>query len=448
LNLSSTLATRDPAYNRLKNRLIAETGLSFYANRDHELTDLIGQRLAALRLRDCASYAALLDAGGEGETEMDVLIGKLTIGETSFFRDPEQFAAIRDIVLPHILERKQESKQLRIWSAGCATGAEPYSLAIMLERDLAARIDGWRIDIVATDLNRNYLARAAEGIFRAWALRSVSDEVRRDCFLEEGATWKIHPRYKQWISFHYKNLVGSGSIASLAAGDAFDLILCRNVMIYFTAEVNRRLIGQFHDCLEYGGWLVVGASEHNQEYYKAFRAVRPVGTKLYQKAPYQAKPVPLLPQKAPEPRPPPAEPLIAAAQAPETASLKVLRELVDCGDWEGAAEIGQQLLTQDKLNAAIYFYQAMIFENLGIPNAAERSLRQAIYLDRNFAMAHYHLGLALKRDGQMAAAARSFGNVLRILEGIAAPAQVMDGVEISASALKELAGMHLEGSKA
>jgi chemotaxis protein methyltransferase CheR len=124
-----TCEPQDPAFRRLKRELIASTGLAFYAERDSLLTEVIEARLADLGLRDCSAYAKFLTEGGEGREEMELLIGQLTIGETYFFRDEEQFAAIRDIVLPDILARKRTSKELRIWSAGCSTGAEPYSLA-------------------------------------------------------------------------------------------------------------------------------------------------------------------------------------------------------------------------------------------------------------------------------------------------------------------------------
>ncbi len=113
--------------------------------------------------------------------------------------------------------------------------------------------------------------------------------------------------------------------------------------------------------------------------------------------------------------------------------MEGLRQLADRGDWQGAAEYGQRLLTQDRLNPEIHFYQALIFENLGIADEAERSLRQAIYLDRNFALAHYHLGLALKRDRQMRAAARSFGNVLKVLAGMPDDAIVTAGPGVTAT---------------
>ena len=464
----------DPAYHRLKRHLIASTGLSFYADRDDELADLIADRLAALRVANCTRYEDFLTSGVGREAEMEVLIGKLTIGETSFFRDPEQFAAIRDIVLPDILERKQQSKQLRIWSAGCAAGAEPYSLAIMLARDLADRIEGWQVDIRATDLNRSFLAKAVEGNFRAWALCSISDEIRRECFTTEGSTWTIHVRYKRWISFQYMNLVDSKFLPPLTPGTHFDLILCRNVIIYFTTKINHRLSEQIWDSLEFGGWLLVGSSEHHPQSCTAFRGINAAGTKLYQKtsdpvsalevarleAPSPAADAPRsLPAPPPTPMPAPVlgsaahvlassvvcGPAIRNSAVSDRTGEEVLRQLVDCGDWQGSAECSQSLLAEDKWNPAVYLYQALAFEKLGSSNASERSLRQAIYVDRMFAMAHYHLALALKRDCQMLAAARSFDNVIRILAEEAAEMPVMAGAEVTVTELRDLAGMQLEG---
>jgi chemotaxis protein methyltransferase CheR len=432
--------SEDSSYLRLKNQLIASTGLAFYADRDEELSKLIGQRLSDLRLPDCSSYTKFLADRVKGEAEMDVLIAKLTIGETSFFRDPEQFTAIRDVILPEILERKQSSKQLRIWSAGCATGAEPYSLAILMERELSDRIAGWEIAIHATDLNRGFLAKAVEGKFRAWTLRSIADEVKRECFSKEGLLWAIHPRYKQWISFAQMNLV-ENDFPILP----FDLILCRNVMIYFSREVNRRLIGRFHESLEDYGWLVVGGAEHNPEDYHAYSAVDAAGTKLYQKRSIQCKPVE--PMRKPELQSwlAPVRKPCAAPAAGTKAQLDIedLRQFADSGDWESGSEFGRRLLAQDRLNPEIHFYLALIFENLAIVGEPERSLRQALYLDRNFALAHYHLGLALKRDGEIAGAARSFGNVLKVLNSMPDDAAVTAGRGITAISLKKLARMHL-----
>jgi chemotaxis protein methyltransferase CheR len=439
------LVSQDPCYTRLKEHLIAITGLAFYSDRDERLTELIASRLSALGMHDCSSYTNLLADQEQGRAEMDVLISRLTIGETYFFRDEAQFDAIRSVILPDILERNKCSKQLRIWSAGCATGAEPYSLAILLARDFADRIAGWQVGIDATDLNRGYLAQAAAGKFRAWAIRSTSDEVKRECFSKEGLIWTIHPRYKQWISFHHMNLVEHEFPTPWPDGTLFDLILCRNVMIYFTPEVNRRLIGQLHNSLADDGWLVVGAAEHGLDSYQAFRTSDVAMARIYQRLP-----PPLVPL-AEGPELPEVTPLEVAAEPvaePARADLEGLRQLADRGDWQGAAEYGQTLLSRDGLNPQIHFYQALIFENLGRAAEAQRWLRQAIYLDRHFALAHYELGLALERDRQTPAAARSFGNVLKVLATTPDDAMVTAGSGVTATGLKELARLHLRKSSA
>jgi chemotaxis protein methyltransferase CheR len=448
--------SQDRGYSRLKEHLIATTGLAFYADRDEQLTELIASRLSALGILDCSAYTDLLVDQKRGRAEMDVLIAWLTIGETYFFRDEAQFDAIRDIILPDILERNKSSKQLRIWSAGCATGAEPYSLAIMLARVLADRIAGWQVAIQATDLNRDYLAVAAEGKFREWAFRSTSDEVRRECFSEEGLLWTIHPRFKEWISFHYMNLVESEFLTPWPEGTRFDLILCRNVMIYFAPEVNRRLIGQLHNSLGEEGWLVVGAAEHGLDSYQAFRSSDVSKARIYQKMPPPIVPLELAPlELAPEPMAalrPLSGPCIHLQSArdggPTATNVEGLRQLADRGDWQAAAEYGRTLLSHDGLNPQIHFYQALIFENLGRAAEAERWLRQAIYLDRNFAFAHYQLGLALERGRQVPAAARSFGNVLKVLAGVPDDATVTAGSGVTATGLKALARTHLEKSSA
>jgi chemotaxis protein methyltransferase CheR len=443
----------DPSYPRLKRHLIAATGLAFYTDRDEQLCELISERMAELGLGSCASYGQFLD-GVQGHREWEILTGQLTIGETYFFRDEAHYAALRDIVFPDILSRNRRSMELRVWSAGCSTGAEPYSLAIMLSRQMAERTAGWKISIVGTDLNRSFLAEAEEGKYREWALRATPNAVRRDCFSKDGGLWAIDPRFKEWVSFQYLNLAESKLTPPFTG--PVDLILCRNVMIYFGAEANRKLIGTFHDCLADGGWLAVGAAETSPGKFQAFHLVDAAGARLYQKmtkpnmalvvvpAPVTLQPAaaqPLVEPAAVEP--PVAKPRALRAHEPQRADLEGLLRLADRGDWERAHDYSQRLLEQEPLNPVAHFYKALMLEHLGRAPDAERSLRRAIYLDRNFALAHYHLGLALKRDRQTDKASRSFGNVLRVLEGIPDHAAVTAGPGVNATGLMELAKMHL-----
>jgi chemotaxis protein methyltransferase CheR len=130
----------------------------------------------------------------------------------------------------------------------------------------------------------------------------------------------------------------------------------------------------------------------------------------------------------------------------EQADVDGLRELADRGDWQGAVQYGDRLLQRERLNPTIHFYQALVFEKLGALHKAARFLRQAIYLDRNFALAHYHMGLALERDRHPRAASRSFENVLRVLEDLPGGGAVRAGPGITVTALRELARMRIESA--
>jgi chemotaxis protein methyltransferase CheR len=217
--------------------------------------------------------------------------------------------------------------------------------------------------------------------------------------------------------------------------------------------VSRRLIGQFHESLEDRGWLVVGPSEHNLENYKDFSVIDAAGAKLYQRTAAKCSALQVIaetkihsePVLAPKPR---AAPSIKPQPDPDRADMEGLRLLADRGDWKNASEYGRKLLTEDRLNPEIHFYLALILENLGTADEPERSLRHALYLDRNFALAHYHLGLALRRHGQIDGATRSFGNVLKVLRGTLDDEALMGGRGITALRLKELAKMHLGSSDA
>jgi len=431
----------DPSYLSLKAHLIACTGLAFYYDRDQDLSERIVRRLCELDLPDCAAYSELLACGKAGAAELEVMIERLNIGETYFFRDQEQFDAIRDVILPEILERKKASKQLRIWSAGCSNGAEPYSLAILLGNELKHQIADWDVSILATDINRRCLTEAAEGRFGEWALRSTPDEMKRQNFSKEYLGWAIDPQYKKLVSFAHVNLVEGNFSASWSETTNFDLILCRNVMIYFAPEVRRRLIHQFHHSLADGGWFLVGAVEHDLESFSSFRVVQTPGGTLYRKN--ETKPI-FAPLPLPEPIPLAKKQVPAMEQEPATQPhIEGLRELANRGDWKNAVHYYHQLLAQDRLNPITHFYHAVVLEQMGLSTEAERSLRLAIDLDRNFLMAHHLLGLALTKEKEPDQAALSFQNVLKLSFHMPDDQFVSEGAGMTVADLKGLAKMQL-----
>jgi chemotaxis protein methyltransferase CheR len=411
----------DPAYPSLKEYVIATTGLAYYADKDADFVRRLCRRWRPLGVRNCSAYLELLRDPVQGASEMDALVTEITIGESHFFRHQEHFDALRNLVLPTLIARNTQGRRIRIWCAGSADGAEPYSLSVLIKRDMGHLFEGWDVTILATDINRQALSAAQEGRFEGWSFRSTPEDLRRVCFLKEGKYWKIHRRYRDGVSFQYHNLVQSSFPPLLGCFSEFDLIVCRNVMIYFGPQLMGRIVRQFHECLAEGGWLLVGPSEPNMTHFTLFRPVNAPGVTLYQKclqaapAPsYQAPPAPALAALPLQSEPDVSSPDPSPAQnAPEV--LATIRQLADQGEWDGAAQLCRELLQQDSFNSLVHFHYALVLEQTGEKDEAERSLRRTIYLDRQSVLAHYHLGVLLRSRGDWRQALRCFDNTFELL---------------------------------
>lgn len=438
----------DPLYALLKEHVVESTGLSYYTDKDLDLARRVSRRLSSLGVNDCASYLTVLRDPIRGPSELDALVAEITIAETYFFRHSEHFDALRDIVLPNIMARKRAHRHLRIWCAGCADGPEPYSLAILLHREMKHDLRGWDISILGTDINRQGLARAREGKFEEWALRSTPENLKRDCFLQEGKLWSIAPHYKEWVSFQYHNLVDHSFPSLLNNLSAFDLIVCRNVMIYFAPDLMRRLIRQFYNCLVPSAWFLVGPAEPNMSYFQSFHTVNAPGVTLYQKPeqPVASPNVEVVAIPACRPPVPCVETTARHALASESfdPTIADVRRHADSGAWEAALECSDRLLGKENLNPTVHFYRALVLEHITKHSEAEQSLRRAIYLDRQFVLAHYYLGLLLQSRGDPRQAERSFKNTLDLLLPRCDADTFVDADGITAAELRKLAKIQLE----
>lgn len=202
--------------------------------------------------------SALLDALTDGDNPewLDMLVQHLTVGETYFLRDPAQIAALRNTILPEIVERHQHDRRVRMWSAGCSTGEEPYTLAILLREHTV--LDGWEVQIYGTDLNRNSLRIAREARYPAWSFRATSEMFRQRYFEPAGNAWRLNESVRRMVRFGWTNLA---SDPLTAPSNQFDLIVCRNVTIYFDDATTQRLYRGLIDALAPGGWLMLGSSD-------------------------------------------------------------------------------------------------------------------------------------------------------------------------------------------
>ena len=453
---------RDSGFSRLKSYIIGLTGLAYYDDKDDALAERLARRLRANGRADCTGYLELLMSDPEGRRELDELISELTIGETFFFRYPEQFEALRTIILPDCIARNRDERRLRVWSAGCSTGAEPYSIAVLDHEVFGEHLPDWHVTILATDINRDFLARARTGRFGDWALRSVAESQRAALFVADNGQWLLRNPYRGMVSFAHHNLISPGDCwmpPDGFGGGGFDIILCRNVLIYFDRETIQLLLPRLADGLKADGWLLVGSSEPNEDFNRVFATVNAPGTTLYRKAapaspPLWAAEAPQIRVLPPRPAriarsralPPRRSPPPAVPVERPRPSLSEIIDLADRGRWDEARRVCDQCLAVDAMNPVTHYLSALVHHHGGTGSLeAEQSCRKAIYLDRNFALAHYQLGAILAGRGEPAGARRALLNVLRILEQLPDTAPLPAGDGLTAGGLRAMVKLRLEG---
>ncbi len=251
-----TSVARTANMDRFRSIIANRFGLHFEEAKTSFLDDLLRRRLEATGQSGDA-YLDVLDAKAS-ENELSLLIRELTVGETYFFRNMDQFRAFSEVVLPSRLQARASQKRMRILSAGCASGEEAYSLAILLRE--AAVDPSWDIFILAVDINAAMIDAAIRARFSAWALRETPPDVQRRWF-RPGAhgQFALDPTLRQNIRFETRNLADDDP--ELWQPEAYDAVFCRNVIMYFTPEAGRSVVGRIARSLAPGGYLFLGHAE-------------------------------------------------------------------------------------------------------------------------------------------------------------------------------------------
>ena len=255
--LNSPLSERD--YARVRALIRDRSGLEVQSARRSELERAVDEAFAATGARSGPELCALLAQDGHGRT-MDTIVDALAVGESHFFRGRAHFEALRSHVLPDLIARRQATRRLRIWSAGCAAGQEPYSLAILLDR-LLPDIDDWDIHILATDVARSALDEARRGVYRRWSFREVPPLIEQAYFVAHGELRELVPRIRDRVTFAPLNLVTDPYPATRSSGHRMDLVVCRNVLIYFDEAVRQDVVRRLGETLADDGWLLLGHAE-------------------------------------------------------------------------------------------------------------------------------------------------------------------------------------------
>lgn len=421
-----------------------------------------------------------------------VWISAYTIHETYFFRDAPQWNAIRTRVLPDRIAARSKSKSLKIWSAGCSSGEEAYTASIVVKDVL--NDPSWNVKILGTDISADVIEKARQGIYREWSFRQTPLHVRDDCFEPvTPSSWKIRQEFAAPVRFEHFNLK-TGDYPSPARDlEDFDLILCRNVLIYFAREEMDLVLARLTACLAPGGYLALGPAEPFPSPQLPLELISSSGASLYRKrartdedaqtnatgtpastgsasqvrsfaSPRTASPRPLTPGLNPAPAAPAsgsipprtekpaasATPSSAPVPPAETAAAaaRAAHDAADAGRWDDALAASESAIAADSLNAGVFYIKALALKELGRLDDSRDALRRCLFIEKRHWMGHLLAAGLWQRDG---APERAKSHLNAILTGLAAmdPSDILPdtgGINVGRMrALAESQLKHLEG---
>ena len=478
---------------RLSDYLTVRVGLHFAKRNWKELQQKMTAAMTDFGFDQVEEFIEGLLSLSPTRNQIEILASHLTVGETYFFRERRAFEILEKSLLPGLIAaRRKTEKRLRFWSAGCSTGEEPYSLAILLDK-LIPDLKDWNVTILATDINTGAIRKAEEGIYSDWSFRDNPPWFKEHYFEKaDGNHYRLLPRIRKMVNFSYLNLSEDHYPALQNNTNAMDFIFCRNVLMYFAPGQIGLTAERFHRSLLDGGCLIVSPVETSLLTHSPFMTVR-FGdsifykkdirkTKAIQKAAKHVKkesiPCPSLPPETAKRRRPekPSRPTrLAELKKPEEAErtpyeeaaalyrkglypeaedrlrklisnggrnqescILFARVLANQGKLDAALGFCEGAVSADKCNARLHYLLAAILEEQKKGDEARVSLKKALYLDRNFVLAHFALANLSLRSGKMADARKHFGHAAEILSGYKPDDILPESEGITAGRLAEI----------
>ena len=439
----------------------ARSGLRFLESRRTELAMKASRAFASSGQPTWDAYLHRLSGGGD---LLDALIAALTVGETYVFRHRAAFEVLEQTVLPDLIARRAAARSLRLWSAGCATGEEAYSIAIAVRRTLPD-LQQWDVRILATDINPAFLARAAEGVYGEWSFRETDDRFKASYFTTEGKRYRIRPEIRRLVRFAPLNLAEDGYPSSATNTAHVDLIVCRNVLIYFGPERSYEMVQRLRASLAPGGWLMLGPSDALPGLLDGFEMqltppgvfYRRLEASAERRAPggtltradtgsaatiaHAVRPLPAAPPwPAPVARTPleaPAPPKERAHEAAGDVAWQAARASADAGLLEEAEDHCRRAAAHDTLRPEPYHLLGMLRQARGDDAGALAAFRQALYADRSFALALLAVAALKRRTGNVAEARHALARAERLLAGRPADELVLADAGLTVGRLRD-----------
>jgi chemotaxis protein methyltransferase CheR len=413
-------------------------GLHFSDQDLPALQTLFAARMRAGGFMSADEYLHLLAANSSaGHREREEYTTRFTTGETYFLRDARQFDVIVRQLVPELARRRAATRRLRFWSAACASGEEPYTLAMLL-REQAPELAGWDIEIIASDINTQVLDIARQGRYRDWSFRALDEARKRRYFRQSGREWVIDDALRRMVRFERFDLV-SGLMPDASLGiDDLDLILCRNVFIYMTPVAIAGIASKFTTVLADGGYLVTGHGELLGHNTRGLHTRVFAGSVLLRK---QTADVPELPacqasspapkvsaarRAVPElPRRPLSIPVLCQSALPPQpddvptrpeALMQQAWRQADRGHVDDARHTCREVMALAPFDPWPYYLQAQLAQESGDHAQTKALLNQALYLDPQLVPAYIELAALLETDGARDRAQQLLRAACRLLQ--------------------------------
>lgn len=437
-----TFAWSEPEFAGIAATITDRTGLVFEPNRCASLEQAVRAVMREQALADLADFERRLSSG---LLPWQALIQHITVGETYFFRDAPHFEFLCRRVLPELAELRGTAHRPRLWSAGCASGEEAYSLAIVLEEQGA--LDGALV--LGTDLCRAALARAARARYGTWSMRETEPQILQKYFRRSGDGFELCRKIADAVVFEELNLASAAYPSPLTCTFAIDFILCRNVLIYLGATTINAVSRRLFQCLAPGGYLITGPSDPLLN--DAGFEISPISAGIAYRRPLsggrascdfqsECARTRRLSDGASSPAAPSAaqsrpategsRPVSAAERtAREREILLALRARCNTEVAEVAEAECREALLSYPLSAELHYLHALTQIGRSSAGAIE-ALRRALYLDPSLAIVHFSLGAVLVACGDHAGACRAYRNAQRCAgaDGAALPAPLAEGI--------------------
>ncbi|MDA0588113.1 MAG: hypothetical protein O3C17_08885 [Planctomycetota bacterium] len=448
------------------------TGFRLSYDRDAALTDGIRRAIKRAGISDVADYLSHIQ---NDQAAFDDLLAEVTVGETYFFREPDQLEALRKVILPEILSRKGRDHLVRIWSSACSTGEEPWSLAMVCR---TAGV-GDQCRILATDISRESLQKAERGTYRQWSLRGPSRELTGSLLHQAVGGWQIDDSLRKHVNFEYLNLA-LDAYPSLATGTwGCDVIFCRNVLIYFDQKSIEAVVRRLYDSLSPGGWLVLASTDPSVTQMAPFELVEAGACFVYRRPLVTASPSPTV---TVETQPFAFDEWVFDDEDPGLTdstivasgdvAIQAAQEALHEGDFERVRELTEAridhpfatalliraLAGQDTVKAEqacavavdrhpafeeLQYLHSILLLDLNRYREAEQAARKTLFLRSDLAIGHFTLGMILQRSGRTQDAGRSFRNAARICQRLPPETVIPLSDGEQAGRLLQMASQHL-----